>query len=200
MLAKMPLLGASVLSQAEPWDSTEKKLTVAMAVVWSPKLQENALQLVVTASALDNNVGKYSAREWANRQKLESTVGSRSLTDNNGHRIFVGISCADIAGPIIEQKSKKRLADIRAIKAVAFALTGDTEAYTEAKSGLKEHSDDKRVNMESLQRQSLPSATSISRDACSLPVRRRYTPSAAGKYMFPPTTSIPLSPKTRASL
>ena len=67
--AKMPLLGSTVLTQAESWDATEKIYSVSMAVVWSPnfrplrKLLRPAKKLLRVRVVLRPRIGLKS-RTW----------------------------------------------------------------------------------------------------------------------------------------
>ncbi len=148
LMSKMPLLGSSVVCQAESWDETgDKVYCIAMAVVWSPQLQEDAFAL-----AHNNNIvgkkGKYTAEEWIERQDLSSMVGPRRFRDNEGRTIFVGISAIDLSGPVSKRNVKRKKADTEAWTFVAFSLLGDIEAYREAKTNFKEYDDSTRKSEE----------------------------------------------------
>ena len=142
LLSKMPLLGSSVITQAESWDSTEKTYTVAMAIVWSPKLQENAVKVCMGDAAVSSKKGKYSLKDWVAAQDFGCMVGPRRFTDDQGRNLFVGIAAADLKGPIVKQNAKKMVAETMARKAVAMSLLGDIEAYREASQNLKVYADD----------------------------------------------------------
>ena len=150
MLSKMPLLGCSVLTQAESWDQNDKTYTVALAVVWSPKLQENAMALLQGNETAVQNKGAYTPDEWIEQQNLAVMIGPRRFVDKDGHNIYLGIAARDLTGKTMERNAKRQLADAEAIKTVAFSLTGDVETYTEAKQNFKEYDDDVRVSMEKL--------------------------------------------------
>ena len=142
LLSKMPLLGSSVLTQAESWDQNEKVYTVAMAIVWSPKLQENAVKICTGDFAPSSKKGKYSLKDWVNAQDFCSMIGPRRFTDNQGRNLFVGISASDLKGPVVKQNAKKMMAETMARKSVAMSLMGDLEAYREASQNLKVYADD----------------------------------------------------------
>ena len=150
MLSKMPLLGSSVLTQAESWDKTDKMYSVSLALVWSPKLQENAVALVTGEAVSSPKKGQFSPQEWIAEQNLTTMIGPRRFTDSEGNSIFVGIAAADLTGKIKDRKAKKMLADTWAMKAVAFSLMGDIEAYREASSNYKEYDEDLRTSCEKL--------------------------------------------------
>lgn len=149
MLSKMPLLGSSVLTQAESWNPEDKTYMVAMAIVWSPKLQEAALK-TVRGDFTPGRKGKFSKMDWINAQDFSSMIGARRFTDNEGKNLFVGISSIDLMGPVVKQNAKKKLADAMAMKAVAFSIAGDLETYREASQNLKVYEDDSKAELAKL--------------------------------------------------
>lgn len=151
LLSKMPLLGATVLTQAESWDKTEGVYEVAMAVLWSPKLQEEAKNLAAGTPEPSEKKGKLSASEWAAKQDILAMVGPRRFTDKNGNSIVVGVAARDITGiPVVKIKPAKQLADTDAMKYVATSLMCDLEAFREAKQSLQEFADDTSKATESI--------------------------------------------------
>lgn len=150
MLSKMPLLGSSVLTQAESWDKEEKVYSVSLAVVWSPKLQENAVALVTGEAVPSSSKGKFSPQEWLAQQDLTTMIGPRRFTCNEGNNIFVGIAAVDLTGKVKDRKAKRMLAETDARKAVAFSLAGDLEAYRETSANYREYDDDLKTSIEKL--------------------------------------------------
>lgn len=150
MTSKMPILGAYVLLQAESWDKNEGVYEVAMAVVWSPKLEANALKLIQGDLTPSANKGQFSVDDWVEQQYLPCMIGSRRITDNEGHSIYIGIGAEDISGSVMNRKAKKALADTDAIQAVARALISDADTYREASRNLKEYTDDLATSKERL--------------------------------------------------
>lgn len=150
MTAKQPLLGAYVLLQAESWDKNEGVYEVAVAVVWSPKLEANALKLIQGDLTPSANKGQFSVDDWVEQQYLPCMIGSRRITDNEGHAIYIGIGAEDISGSVMNRKAKKALADTDAIQAVARALFSDVDTYREASRNLKEYTDDLATSKERL--------------------------------------------------
>ena len=142
ILSKMPLLGAKVLTQAESWDKTEKMYEMAMAVIWSPKLQEEAKNLATGNPTIAEKKGKCSVQEWIGRQDLLSMAGPWSFTDDEGKTIVIGISARDISGlPAPKLKKAKTEAETDARVAVATSLTCDLAAFTETSRRLAEYDD-----------------------------------------------------------
>lgn len=142
ILSEMPLLGSSVLTQAESWDPDEKIFTVAMAIVWSPNLQEQAVKMITDDFKPMEKKGKYSLREWIDAQEFSHMVGPRRFTDKDGMNLFIGLSAMDLNMPVVKQNAAKKLADAMAMKGVAFSLSGDLATYREASQNLKVYEDD----------------------------------------------------------
>lgn len=138
MISKMPLLGASILTQTESWDEKDGTYSISMAVVWSRKMQEAAKRILVGDFEPAEKKGKFSVHEWIKLQDLSRMIGSRRITDKDGKTLFIGINAgrADIKASRLT--AAKRDVDVGAYRDVAFALFGDVAAYTEAKSHLKE--------------------------------------------------------------
>lgn len=151
LLSKMPLLGATVLTQAESWDRTEGVYEIAMAVLWSPKLQEEAKGLASGNPVPAGKPGKLSAQEWVAKQDLLAVVGPRRFTDKDGNAIVVGIAARDLTGiPVVKIKAAKQLADTDAMKAVATSLLCDLQANRSAEQHLAEFEDDSSKASEKL--------------------------------------------------
>ena len=142
IMAKMPLLGSSIITQAESWDKDEKIYTVSMAIVWSPKLQESAMKMGTGDFSAQGKPGKFSKSAWVKAQDWSSMVGGRRFTDDKGRNLFIGISSVDLSGPVVKQNAKKKIADTMAIKNVAMSLLGDLETYREASQNMKVYADD----------------------------------------------------------
>ena len=138
LYAEMPLLGANVLVQAESWDKETGTYMVAMAVVWSPKLQEQAVA-VAHGDFAASSPGKFSIREWMGKQSLECMVGPRRFVDDRGRNINLGFAAADMNCATTLRKANRALADSFAFQFVAFSLFGDVEAYREAKATYKDY-------------------------------------------------------------
>lgn len=150
LMAKMPLLGACVLTQAESWNEDTKDYSVAMAIVWSPKLQESAVRIATGDFSSPGKPGKFSRAAWVKAQNWGSMVGSRRFTDDKGHNIFVGISSTQLTGPTATLQGKKKMAETMAWKNVAMALMGDVETYREASQNMKVYKDDSTATSQKL--------------------------------------------------
>ena len=149
LLSKMPLLGSSVLTQAESWDPSTKQYSVAVAIVWSPKLQELAFKMGTGDFSALSKPGKFSKLEWVKAQDWSSMIGTRQFTDNKGHKYFVGIGAVD-PGLGVQANAKRMIAETLARKNVAMSLIGDLEANREMKQNLKVFADNSTATQQKI--------------------------------------------------
>ena len=140
MLSRMPIFGATVLTQAESWDAETKQYAVAVAVVWSPKLQACALKVGTGDFSASGKPGTFSKLEWVKAQDWRSMIGTRRFTDNKGNNYFVGIGAVD-PGLGVQANAKRMLAETLARKNVAMALIGDLATQREVTQNLKVYAD-----------------------------------------------------------
>ena len=140
LLSKMPLLGATILTQAESWDPADKQYRVAVAIVWSPKLQACAARIGTGDFTVAGKPGKFTKLDWVKAQDWSSIIGTRRFTDNKGNNYFVGIGAVD-PGAGVQANAKRMLAETLARKNVAMALIGDLASYREVKQNLKVYAD-----------------------------------------------------------
>ena len=138
LTSSMPLLGATVLTQAESWDKTDGTYQVALGVVWSRKLQDVAKRTGCGDFEAGQKKGEYSLTKWMSMQDFRCMLGPRKMTDNEGRTIYLGIAAADMMGTVASRKGKRRLAQVDAQNFVVFSLFGDVAAYTETSRKYKE--------------------------------------------------------------
>lgn len=136
IISKMPLLGSSILTQAESYDKDTMEYSVAMAVVWSPKLQEAAVKLATGDTTPSGKPGK-SEEEWIASRNWSSMMGVHRFVNDKGHQIFVATFSVALTGSSLTQDAKKESAKTMASKNVPMALTGDLESYREASQNMK---------------------------------------------------------------
>jgi len=137
--ASFKLLGTHVLLQSESYDGMNYQ--VAVAVVWSPKLQERAVK---TLGFAENEVGKpgdSSLGEWlkANEKSLASMVGTRQFTDDKGRRYVLGISACLVSDDVNMQQQDMERADLFAQQAVMFGLFSEGMSDQVAKGTMSKY-------------------------------------------------------------
>lgn len=142
--ADMPLLGATVITQAESWHPDTKEYEMAVAVVWSAKLQHRAECCLRGDFVADGKPDpkKDMIQDWIAKQDLTVMVGPRRYVDKYGRNLFIGIAAASLDTTVAKQKGMKRQAQLAAVNFVAASLISDVMAYTHAKTHLEEYSNE----------------------------------------------------------
>ncbi|MGF1767616.1 hypothetical protein L4D06_09560 [Enterovibrio makurazakiensis] len=131
-LAQAPILGASVLVQAESWNAVREVYEVATLLVWSPKL-EAAAKAVVTGepTALKPKDGM-SVQAWLKAQEASTMVGPRQFVDKTGERWFIGAYAMPVEGSSSLVRKNRKLAETMAQKEMAVAVFADIETQKQA--------------------------------------------------------------------
>lgn len=137
--ANIKLLGATTLLQAESWDG--ENYQVAMAVVWSPKLQERAVKTLGGAIVETGKKGDLPLTKWLqqNSDALASMVGSRQYSDDRGRQYVLGISACEVSNDVNMQQLDMEQADMFAQQAVVFALFSDGKTSQKAKEAMQKY-------------------------------------------------------------
>ena len=143
MLATMPLIGAVPVTTAESWNPKTKIYQVAVAVIWSPRLHDRATKILHGNPIRSDVCGDKPIKKWIKEDiDLSKALGSRQYIDDQGNVYFVGFSARGMDCPASLMAGKRRQADVSATTHALLALFSDTEAYTEAKSYLKQYNID----------------------------------------------------------
>lgn len=141
-LAKAPLLGASVLIQAESWNEEEEKYEVASLIVWSPKL-ERAAKAILTGEAVTlKPKNALSVSKWLKTQEAATLIGPRQYVDGNGERWFIGAYSMPIEGSSSLVRKNKGIADLMARKEAVMALYSDIATHKQAAIAMQTKSAD----------------------------------------------------------
>ena len=141
-LSKAPLMGASILLQAESWNEEEDEYEVATLMVWSPKL-EKAAKAIVTGEVYPlKPKNGLSVQSWLKKQELATLVGPRQYIDKDGERWFLGAYAMPVEGSSSLKRKNKGLAKILAKKEAVMALYADIETHTQAKIVMQTRSAD----------------------------------------------------------
>ncbi|PVZ70653.1 hypothetical protein [Pelagibaculum spongiae] len=131
-LAKAPLLGATILAQAESWDAEEEEYQLAVLVVWSEKLEKAAQNILLGKVVKTKSKKGRTINEWSKTQDLSTMVGSRQFRDKDGVRWFIGAYGTLLEGSSSAKRKAKGIADIMARKEVAVSLFADLETHKQA--------------------------------------------------------------------
>ncbi|WP_300181473.1 hypothetical protein [uncultured Aliivibrio sp.] len=141
-LAKAPIMGASVLLQAESWNADEEKYEVSTLMVWSPKL-EQAAKAIVTGEPVTLKPKKaLTVQKWLQAQEAATLVGPRQYVDKDGDRWFIGAYSMPVEGSSSLIRKNKGIADLMAKKEAAMALYADVETQKQAEIAMQTRSGD----------------------------------------------------------
>lgn len=94
--AEMPLFGATIIQSADRYDDIKGELEVAVALVWSQKLEEEARRVYTKGGNGDPRPGKPSLSQWIEQQDLEVMTGPRRYIADNGSINFLGFSAVEV--------------------------------------------------------------------------------------------------------
>lgn len=137
--AEMKLCGTVDLVQSESWNG--KQLGVAVAVVWSPKLQERALLTLgcgMPAGAKPGNEGTLD--DWLENQRksqeIAKLVGTRQFVDDKGRQYVLGFSAAEVPEDASDYEDAMSRTDLLARQAVTFYLFSEGEGAASVKANM----------------------------------------------------------------
>ena len=132
--ARMPLMGAAVIQQAESWDSDSNQYQVAVLLCWSAELEKAARAALSGDTAPpDGKSGNQSINDWLNNQDLGVMVGPRQFLDDRGQRHFIGITSRPAARDANLDRNNRSIADLFAAQMAVFSLFADVDTYQEAR-------------------------------------------------------------------
>jgi hypothetical protein len=134
--AKMVLVGATVIQQAESWNPDLHQYDVAVLVCWSVALQKSAYAtMTATALTVPSQIeGKKTVHEWLNEQDLGAMTGPRQYLDPSGQRYFLGICARPVSENAAIDRKAHVIADLYAAQTAVFCLYADVESYTWAQT------------------------------------------------------------------
>ncbi len=139
--ADMKLCGSVDLVQSESWDG--KFYHVAVAVVWSPKLQERALVTLGCGAPVGGKAGEKSLDAWLQEQsesgELSRLVGTKQYIDDKGRQYVLGFSAADVPADATDYEDAIAQADLLAQQAVGFYLFSEGDGATGVKASMAKY-------------------------------------------------------------
>ena len=132
--AAMPIMGTTVLAQAESWNPTTKRYEVCVVFVWSQGLEESARALLTGENVpVIPPAGKgLTLAEWLGKQDLSVMMGPRQFLDEKGNRVFLGIAARPVGTSGDDEEMAAGLSNSFAQQFLAFSLMADARAYTKA--------------------------------------------------------------------
>lgn len=139
-IVRMKLHGVIPIHEIESYEKKKNRYQVAVAMIWSPKLQDRAAKMLTRQKVEgakpteDRTLSEYLN---ANAKELASMVGARQFVDKNGKLYFIGISSQDVDEEnVIQDDKNKVMADKMAIQAVVASLFVEGNGYTKAQMKL----------------------------------------------------------------
>ena len=136
--AAMRLCGSVDLVQSESWDG--KIFKVAVAVVWSPKLQERAITTLGWGMPVGGKPGEKSLDAWlqdqADNGELALLVGTRQYIDDKGRQYVLGFSATEVPSDATDYEDAVVRTDLLAQQAVGFYLFSEGEGSQKTKVSL----------------------------------------------------------------
>jgi hypothetical protein len=135
LLASMPLFGATILKQVESYDKYTGTYSISSLVVWSPKLEKEASDILKQASKGVPKKNKLSLNKWLKKQDLSSMIGPRRYLADNGTINYMGISAVeyDPSKPGTYSR-KKSEAELWAKQAAILSLFSAVDSRQKAES------------------------------------------------------------------
>ncbi|MGR5145496.1 hypothetical protein ACQKP8_02975 [Photobacterium alginatilyticum] len=141
-LAKAPILGASILVQAESWNAEDEEYQVATLMVWSPKLESAAKAIITGEDVSVKPKRAMTVQNWLKSQELSTLVGPRQYVDKDGNRWFIGVFAMPYEGSSSLKRKNKGIAEAFAKKEAAMALYADIETQKQAAIAMQTRSGD----------------------------------------------------------
>lgn len=131
--AAMPLIGSTVIQQAESWDEESKQYEVAVLLCWSAELEKAArATLSGDITVADGRTGQKNINEWLAGQDLGAMVGPRQFLDDQGQRYFIGVTARPVVRNTNIDMRNRTAADMFASQMAVFSLFADVDSYTNA--------------------------------------------------------------------
>jgi hypothetical protein len=130
--AEMPLFGATAISSADHYNDLNQVLEVAIAVVWSEKLEAESRRVFSGAGNLEPRPGKPSLNEWLDQQDLAVMIGPRRYIAADGSINFLGFSAVEIPSDPMLRTSAMSYAEMFAKQAAILSVVSEVESVRAA--------------------------------------------------------------------
>lgn len=130
--AEMPLFGATAIASADRYNDLEQVLEVAIAVVWSQKLEEESRRVFTGAGNLEPRPNKLSLNEWLDQQDLAVMIGPRRYIASDGSINFLGFSAVEIPSDPMLRTSALSYVELFAKQAAILSVVGEVESVRAA--------------------------------------------------------------------
>lgn len=132
-ISEMPLIGATIIAQAESFDDLYDDYEIAILVVWSQKLEKQARSVLLMEGELVPRPKGKSINEYLNDQNLALMIGPRRFLAADGSINFMGVSSVEFdpddpgaVSSLIEE------ANLWAKQAALLSAIGDVSSFKSA--------------------------------------------------------------------
>ena len=122
LAADMPLFGATAIATADSYNDLDQVLEVAVAMVWSTKLERNARDVLGRKAKGDPRPNKLSLKEWLDTQNLAVMFGPRRYLAADGSINFVGIGAVERPADAGDVADAVREAQLQARQAAFLSI------------------------------------------------------------------------------
>ena len=129
ILASMPIIGASVIYQAESYNEDQEEYQNCVAMLWSNKSEKVARNILI-GQDVTVPPGNQTLQEWLEEHSssdLITMTGGRRFRDKNGDVYFIGIGAQEYDGSASAKRRAMSMAKIEAQTQVAFAMFADVK-------------------------------------------------------------------------
>ena len=124
--ANMPLFGATVIASADSYDELNGGvLEVAVAMVWSTRLEADAKAVFNRQGNADPRPNKLSLDQWLDSQDLAVMVGPRRYLASDGSINFLGISAVEMPSDSAEYSDAVIEAELFAKQAAVISMLSE---------------------------------------------------------------------------
>jgi hypothetical protein len=122
LAADMPLFGATAIATADSFNDLDQVLEVAVAMVWSTKLERNARDVMGRKAKGDPRPNKLSLSDWLDTQNLAVMFGPRRYLAADGSINFVGIGAVERPADAGDVADAVKEAELQAKQAAFLSL------------------------------------------------------------------------------
>ena len=124
--ANMPLFGATVIASADSYDELNGGvLEVAVAMVWSTRLEADAKAVFNRQGNSEPRPSKLSLDQWLDSQDLAVMVGPRRYLASDGSINFLGISAVEMPSDPAEYSDSMIEAELFAKQAAVISMLSE---------------------------------------------------------------------------
>ena len=124
-----PLFGATALRTADYYNELTGEMQVAVALVWSQKLEKEARDVYTKKGGGPARPGKLSLSDWLDKQDLEVMIGPRRYIDGKGQYNFLGISAVEVPSDPGLKSDALSAAELYAKQAALLSLKAEATSY-----------------------------------------------------------------------